>query len=90
MEIQIGHYRQNITATASKNGGIKSSHIIDEQGTSFYGIKAREYLIKITASLELWHFTSMITGRENLYRLLQTQYQRYRLIKTAKSTQIQR
>lgn len=52
---KIGPYRRNIDATASKNGGIKSPDIIDEQGTAFYGIKAREYQKKNTASLELWH-----------------------------------
>ena len=43
MAIKIGHYRQNITPTEAKTGGIKSPDIIDEWGTGFYGIKAREY-----------------------------------------------
>jgi len=43
MEIKIGHYGQNITPTEAKKGGIESPDIIDEWGTSFYGIKAREY-----------------------------------------------
>ena len=44
---------------------------------------------KNTASLELWHITSMIVGGENLYRPLQTQYWTYRLIiKGPKSTEI--
>ena len=42
MAIGIGHYGQNITPTEAMNGGIKSPDIIDERGTSFYGIKARE------------------------------------------------
>ena len=86
MEIKIGHYGRNITPTEAIKGGIKSPDIINERGTGSYGIKAREPSKKITSSLELWHITSMIAGRENLYRLLQTQYQRYRLIKRAKST----
>ena len=43
MVIGIGHYRQNIAATTSKNGGNKSLDIIDERGACIYSIKAREY-----------------------------------------------
>ena len=42
MENKIGHYRQHITPGKAKKGGIKNPDIIDERGTSFYGIKARE------------------------------------------------
>ena len=43
MAIGIGHYGQNITLTEAKTGVIKSPDVIDERGTVFYGIKAREY-----------------------------------------------
>ena len=41
MMIGIGHYRQNIVATASKSGGIKSLDIIDKQGIGNYSILAK-------------------------------------------------
>ena len=43
MAIGIDHYRRNITATASKNGGIKSLDIIYERGIGIYSVNAREY-----------------------------------------------
>jgi len=43
MAIGIGHYRRNITATASKDGIMKSLDIIDERGTGIYSVNKREY-----------------------------------------------
>ena len=40
--IGIGHYRQNIVATASKSSGIKSLNIIDKRGIDIYSITAKE------------------------------------------------
>ena len=54
MVIRIGHYRQNIAPTEAKTAGIKSPDIIDERGTSFYGIKAREFKKKTRQTTELW------------------------------------